>query len=392
MAHYYPEDQSQENLKKVRHNNVCAICGRQVAVYLDVKTKRKYIACSGQVHEGIVRVYKPPVEDYQSKLRRAYELEKEVMIPTETNALIAQGIPMTGLITKDQATIILKTVWKDAPEIEVYKAAMLCQDFGLHPLMKHVYLVKYDRYSGKGNERRKVGEDWVTILGIGATRLIMSRLGSFGYTDDTPRMMSEEEQLKIFGKVDNENIVAITKLRTKDGLEANGYGKYPKAGGYLIGEDKGNTRENMAFIRSERNGFGRLFPDANMPKPDVEVVDEQYLETPSGLVKAATGEIQEEVVEGEVKELPDDAPPVVQDEKPEEEPPTSNINLDWLKESLETLQKSGSKAYSEESMLGYMRMTFKGIEGDTIIEIAGKLDKGGAKHLADVIQDALNKL
>ncbi len=315
MVHFYPEDQSKENLKKICRANVCAECGRQVAIYLDLDAHKVYVACSGRLHQGITREYKPPVEDYQTNIRRELEMvEEKVMTHKETNALVAQGIPMTGLITKDQATAILQTVWKKAPEIEVYKAAMLCQDFGLHPLMKHVYLIPYNE--GKSNET------WATVLGIGATRLIMSRLGSFGYTDDTPRMMSEEEQIKIFGKVDEKNIVAITRLRTKDGLEAPGYGRYPKTGGYLMGEDKGNTRENMAFIRSERNAFGRLFPDANLPSKDIEVVDEQYIPTASGLVEAATGEIKEEnVAEGEFREVADEIPQPspAAEEKPEAE-------------------------------------------------------------------------
>ena len=53
--HYYPEDQSRENLERVRRTNVCSVCGRQLNIYLDMKTKQKYLACSGGVHEGIAR-------------------------------------------------------------------------------------------------------------------------------------------------------------------------------------------------------------------------------------------------------------------------------------------------------------------------------------------------
>ena len=342
--HYYPEDQSSKNIQKIRWGNVCAECGRQLAAYLG-EDKRIFLACSSQIHEGITREYKAPANDYQSNIRREMKLAKEeVMTTKETNALVAQGIPMTGLITKDQATAILQTVWKDAPEIEVYKAAMLCQDFGLHPLMKHVYLIPYNK--GKPNET------WATVLGIGATRLIMSRLGSFGYTDDTPRIMSEEEQMRIFGKIDKDNIVAITKLKTKGGLEASGYGKYPKTGGTIIGEDKGNSRENLAFIRSERNGFGRLFPDANMPKAEIEVVDEQYLETPSGLVETATGVIKEEIIEGEVVEAgqaADEIPKPVEEEvaelagkvKEKLEKDESKVTEEEVKELKELMEKLG---------------------------------------------------
>ena len=343
---YFPEDQSKENLSKIRRESVCAECGRQLSEYLDRKAHKVYIACSGQIHEGITREYKPPVEDYQSKIRREHEMVEEgVTTAKETNALVAQGIPMTGIITKDQATAILQTVWKDAPPLEVYKAAMLCQDFGLHPLMKHVYLIPYNK--GKPNAT------WATVLGIGATRLIMSRLGSFGYTDDTPRIMSEEEQVRIFGKVDNQNIVAITKLRTKDGLTANGYGKYPKTGGSMIGEDKGNSRENQAFIRSERNAFGRLFPDANMPKAEIEVVDEQYLPTPSGLVETATGvkeEGEQEPIEAKFREFyPESKEPEPEATEQSEKPVADPTDV-------ELLISAANKLHWD--ILSYMRETY----------------------------------
>ena len=284
---------SEKERDKIRAKYQCPECGEWVNYWVQsgspTTVKRIYLAChqhDSNKHEGVAKEFTPPNENLITARRETMSQEE---IGT-SQALVARGIPLTGVINKDQATTILNTIWKGAPPVEVYKAAMLCQDYGLHPLMKHVYLVKY-----KGKE----GDNWATVLGIGATRLMMSRMGSFSYTDDTPRIMSDEEQVRIFGKVDKANIVAITRLKTKDGLEAQGYGKYPATGGYLMGEDKGNSRENMAFIRSERNAFGRLFPDAKMPS--VEVVDEQYMETPSGTVDKETGEI----VEGEFSESPD---------------------------------------------------------------------------------------
>ena len=226
----------------------------------------------------------------------------------EHRELALKGIPLTGLLSQEQATTVLRTIWKGAPDEEVYKAARLCQDFGLHPLMKHVYLIEY-----KGQK----GSTWTTVLGIGATRLMMSRQGTFSYTDDTPRVMSEEEQKRIFGKVDTTNVMAITKLRTKDGLEAQGYGRYPKAD-KPMGVEKGNSVENMAFIRSERNAFGRLYPDVRMPT-GVDVVDEQYMSAVQvERVDTETGEILNEQSASE-------APLPTSPQKPAEAPssPTS---------------------------------------------------------------------
>lgn len=313
--------------------------------------------------------------------------EQEV---STSQALVAKGLPLSGIINRQQATAILNTIWKGAPELEVYKAAMLCQDYGLHPLMKHVYLIKYDRYKKqKDGSKLKVGEDWATVLGIGATRLITARQGTFSYVDDTPRIMSEAEQIKIFGKVDTANIVAITKLRTKDGLEASGYGKYPKAGGYLIGEDKGNSRENLAFIRSERNAFGRLFPDAALPK-DVDVVDEQYMETPSGKVAVATGEIVEgEIVEEEQPEPPSEPPEqVLHPEEVVTKVDVLNDTVTQLKADLKTLAGKELTAWASTNVLSYLN-TCSGKEHKKISEAFNDLSDNQKQEFLTKVKETL---
>jgi len=294
--HYYPDDQSKGSLDRIRRGNVCLVCGRQLSVYWDLVKKQSYIACSGQVHEGIAKEYKPPVEDYQSSIRRDMELEKEVGTQV---AKRLETLPKQGQLTQPEAMHILSLVYPEAPEDEIIRCAILCRDFGLHPLMKEVYIIGFKKWN---KEHTKVlGESWVTVLGINATRKLMSQRGTYSYIDDTPRLMTEEEQKRIFGEGDRDNIVAITKLRTKDGLEAPGYGRWPKEK-QPQGTDKGNTKANMAFIRSERNAFGRLSPDA-LP-PGLEVIDEAYVEG-VGQVDRATGEIVEvEATVLEEKEVP----------------------------------------------------------------------------------------
>ena len=306
QARYYlPEGLSQKELKDLRLRNICAECGDTLAFWRDKLGEPEFLACHRHrinKHEGIARQFTPP-DERETLARRETDMESVA----QHRELAVKGVPLTGLLTQEQATKILKTIWKGAPETEVYKAALICKDFGLHPLMKHVYLLKYKLKDGS--------ESWVTVLGIGATRLMMSRQGSFSYTDDTPRIMSEAEQIRIFGKVDAANVVAITKLRTKDGLEAQGYGRYP-SNGSPMGIDKGNSVENMAFIRAERNAFGRLFPDAKLPS--VEVVDEQYMPpVQADRVDTETGEIVDsapnenenaEPIRGRIIDSPVEAP------------------------------------------------------------------------------------
>ncbi len=426
---YYPDDQSKKNLERIRHKNVCSRCGGAVWVYLNLKTKQNYIACTNFTHEGLVNEYIQPREDNESNIRREMELTQQVG-PEASTAV--SHIPKQGQLTKAQAMHILKLVYPNCPEEEIVRCAILCRDFGLHPLMKEVYLIPFKGKDGN--------ETYVTVLGINATRKLMALRGSYSYFDDTPRLMTPEEQKRVFGEVDSVNIVAITKLRTKDGLEAPGYGRWPKDKSPQ-GMDKGNTKANMAFIRSERNAFGRLSPDA-LP-PNIEVIDEAYVDVPEiGKVEKSTGEIIEStatVVEepldtgeethwceehncafelkkgkwgdfyshktdgGWCKEkkakaeetTPSDSEPEPTPEATESKSETiddkgNGIDMVWLKDSLKTLEDKEPEAWSESTLLLFMMLTYK-VEAPTVLEAAAKLDKGEATHFVNKVQETLAK-
>lgn len=214
-------------------------------------------------------------------------MEEQVGKEKATTLMKYEGVVS---LTKAEAKEILLTIWPEAPEIEVLKAAMICAQYGLNPLMKHVFLIPFKRRQ-KG---MVVGEDYATVLGIKATRLIAHRCGDFSYLDDTPRVMTEEEQKRIFGDVDNFKLWAITKLKDSKGNEAPGYGCWPK-GEDPYGTDKGNTKANMAMIRSERNALDRLFA-GEMPQ-GVEVIDEEYA-TETSLISPPEG-VEKQKQEGE---------------------------------------------------------------------------------------------
>jgi len=175
-----------------------------------------------------------------------------------------------SVLTKEQAREIFRTIWPKAPDEEVAKAAMLCAAYRLNPLMKQVFLIPFvDKKTGQTN--------WTTVLGINATRTLARRGGSYGYVDG-PRVMTKEEQEKVFGYVNDTHIVTITKVRDREGMEAVGYGHWPK-NEEPYGKEKGNTKENMAFLRSERQALQRLRP-AEMPVEEVEVLPEEFTEIP----------------------------------------------------------------------------------------------------------------
>ncbi len=173
-------------------------------------------------------------------------------------------------LTTEQARDIVNTIWPSAEKAspaEVYKAVQICVQYGLNPLMRHVYLIPFW-------DKEKRVSTYVTVLGIGANRLIASRKHAYSYIYDTPRLMSDDEQVKAFGEIDANLMRAVTILKdAKTGASARGYGSWkrdvdPK------GIDKGNSKANMAMIRSERQALDRLYP-ADLPC-NVEVIDEQY--------------------------------------------------------------------------------------------------------------------
>ena len=290
---YYLEKDDRELIKKLRLTNVCAVCSGKLEALYDLIKHSLYLQCHDHPeHEGIAKPYHEPRE--LNILTRRENMKKQFGKETST-AIEQRRLPTTGALTQSQAMHILKLVYPEVPDDQIIRTAILCKDFGLHPLLKEIYIIPF----GKDEKRT-----WSTVLGISATRKIMARYGSFSYVDNTPRVMTEKEQKTIFGEVQTDRILAITKLMTKDGLEAQGYGHYLlKDTPYGI--DKGNTKANMAFIRSERQAFSRLCPDA-IPQ-EVEVIDEAYVDVPDiNKVEKITGEI----FEAKVTELepPQEAP------------------------------------------------------------------------------------
>lgn len=369
--HYYPEDTSADNLRKLIRDNVCQECGRLVCAYLDVETHKTYIACSGGRHEGITREYQPPIEDYESNIRREIKLEQEQGRATST---ALANIPKQGQLTEVQATKVLSLVYPKATPDEIARCAIFCRDFGLHPLANEVYLIKY-------------GDKNMMVVGIPANRKIAHLLkGEFSYLDDSPRAATEEEIIKQFGPDSDEakaNVISITKLQGVSGNLAIGFGLYKKSEAPK-GIDKGNTKRNMANIRSERQAMDRL---PGRPLPKYEVIDATYAEIPDvGKVRISTGEI----IEGEATEIPPgttpeptESVPTPADGEGRAEPPTdSPIDLDWLKESAKAIK------WSEKTLTSWIAAKFK-CTGGLLEEVVAELSPEQCKDLAKQMQDRL---
>lgn len=269
-------------------------------------------------HKGIAR--EAGLSPYDIPGFNLFNLDKgrkkrmEEQIGKEKTQALAKYAGVASL-TKRASMEILDTLWPNAPKSEKTKAALICVSYGLNPLMNHVFLIPFNK--GKPNET------WATVMGIRATRLLAKRNHNYGYIDNTPRIMTDKEQKTRFGEVDEENICVITILKDMDSDgEAPGYGTWPKAD-RPYGTEKGNSKFNMASIRSERHALERLYP-GEMPQ-GIEIGDERFIEGEYTVVDKGTGEITETPnpeasKEGELSVASENsqstAEPPVKDERP----------------------------------------------------------------------------
>lgn len=361
---YYPEDQSSDNLKAITQTNICQVCNERLDMFIDPESHKVFIACKDYLrtkHEGIGRAYKPSLieeTNYEGGIRRMVQVEQEH--GPEKARVLAKYQATTSLTQKD-AMEIMETIWPKAPLTDKKAAAILCSSYNLNPLMNHVFLIKFN----KRKDGKIVGEEWVRVLGIKAKRLISSRQGAIMYLDMSPRIMTEQEQITVWGKVDDNNVCFITHLKdAQSGAEAYGFGKWPK-NEEPYGTDKGNSKENMAGIRSESQGLDRLRP-GEMPI-GVAVMDEQYLD------KEGTKQQYEVTIEKE-PELGDTPPEAL-----------SGIDMDWLNETLKEMK------WTEETTKSFLAKYKVSTEG-TLVEVIARLNREQAEDFTKTLQTKVGGL
>ena len=291
MSIYENEETSREKLLALRSSSYCKECGGMLSVFFDFDKHKAYLACNtDQSHEGIARearLFEPNIETGRERMEKEIGTEK-------TRALSKYVVPGT-VMTTTVATQIVETLWGDAPAIEKLKAIMICQQYNLNPLMKHIYMVGYRRRDDEGrfikDENGKNILDWTIMQGIQSTRLLAHRKHKFTYVDMSPRRASQSEIDKILDDTaDSDRIYGFCHIKDlATGAEAFGLRGCLKKE-KVKGVEKGNSPLNIAMIRSERQAIERLYP-GEMPET-VEIVDERYLDTGTG-----------EVIKGEVSEL-----------------------------------------------------------------------------------------
>jgi hypothetical protein len=121
--------------------------------------------------------------------------------------------------------------------------------------------------------------------------------------DDSPRAMTNDEQMKINGEVDDSRYWQICILKNQYGDTFTGIGSWVKSS-KVKGAEKGNSGPHMAGIRAERQAIDKMCPE--LLPPNVKVVDETYEELPK--VKVTEVKPVTTVIEGTIAEPADEIP------------------------------------------------------------------------------------
>lgn len=279
MPLYESTELNFEQMVKRAKRDMCS-CGGNLTVAWSAEANRYCLRCANNIdHWEFVRPHKTnnydlPGYNMPGVIKRKVKnmMQKYGEERTKAMVRVAGGNPIATLTQKGASEMLgilyPKATQSNSGKAAIVKAALVCRDYGLNPAMDHLFLIEF---SGT----------WAVVRGIKASRLICGREKSYGYVDDSPRVMTPDEQMRIYGEVDEKSIVTICKLKDKDGNTFAGYGKWPK-GTKPYGTEKGNSMFNMSAIRAERQALDKLNPGA-MPA-DVDVVDERFIETPSKVV------------------------------------------------------------------------------------------------------------
>jgi hypothetical protein len=398
-----------------------------LAEYLNVETGETYMACShNENHQGTAREYRPPIGFSIDKTRK--ELEKS-MTEQKANQLIKYA-GQTNL-SEVQAKEIITTMFpkaEGASPMEVWKALKLCTQYGLNPIMKHLFLIPF-----WNNKDKK--HDYVCVQGISSNRLIAARKHNWSFLDDTPRMATAQEAKKHYGDLydgDNKYYFIAKGRDVTTNSEKEGWAEWSKfttdkdgnpVKNEPYGTEKGNSITNMGCIRAERNFLDKMYP-ADMPNLNVPVVDERYVEGQFSVVdeKLVEKSTEGEAGTGTVATLGTDAPPPKL--SPEEEMlqkakeqlaaaeeavakmkekasatvtassegdktstsgplPKSIIDIDWVKETLKQIK------WSEITFLSWIpsQPKLKGVDNTgKLEEVLSRLNKEQAEFVAKDLQ------
>lgn len=264
-----------EALYQTAAQSECARCHRQMGVRLE--GGQPVVRCqTDPTHEGYRKLrsltrlakegaYIPWVSEHMERRKETAmieELQEHGLAAEESRALAIYGERVP--ISQAAATRIIDLFYPNAPLSAKAEAAILAAQYNLNPLpsRREMYIVGFK-------------DESAVVLGIASHRILARRKALWSYVDipDCPtspfRPMGRDE-IEAIGE-DYDGKVWATVTLDVGNKRYSGIGNYSRTG-RLIGEDKGNTRWDMACKRAEAKALSRIVPPEELPAPVIEGV------------------------------------------------------------------------------------------------------------------------
>lgn len=310
-----PESERKE-AEAMTYSHRCAVCqsGITLAWGGAFGIDSHILRCSQDVnHEGFEKPYRPRLAELGLPWIKASKKEVERMTQEHGGEVGAKLAPYMGstALTKKQATFLVQTMWSKAPQEMKNQAIALCVMEQLNPLMKHVYIL------GPFKNKKTGAEDWALHVGRQAVRLMAGRRCDFGYIEE--RALTKQEIIDITGEdTYKEKLWVRVIVRDEKDMRFTGLGFVWRTDD-IMGEEKGNSRFNMAAGRAERIALSKCTEGrSRVALPDLPVIDESFLPDIGQVEQAVARELLPvdrdtgEIKDVEAKAVEPETPQVVQ--------------------------------------------------------------------------------
>ena len=401
-----------EEMKQIVATQVCAQCGGELTIHSNVDTGKLEVWCPYHPdHHGYVER-----ETYTQALRRGEEVHPAIRDKIERKMILPGGQPV------EVALSMIQTRFPRADMDEPSAALFLwdCVRLDLDPLLGEIFPATFKTKAKDGTEKKVVqpiiSEDgWLSLAarscakdwaGPPRTMRLEEHLQMQDAYKEKPYTEVKEiaKEIKADLCKDPEAYVWVAIGHRKDEDDTITYGWYKKSEEGVVAK---NLPGNQARVRAIKRWVRETFPEAKAKMKEM---------TATWMDRAGDVRDIQKVIEAEYHIVTEEPPPQLKGDKKvgekageaaprkaraqatkaetaptEEKPPEGviegerfTINLDWLKESQETLK------WSEDTMLTFIISQYK-VSGTSITGALSKLTREQAEDFTRQINKRLEK-
>ncbi len=392
-----------EEMKNIVATQVCAQCGGELTIHSNVDTGKLEVWCPNHPeHHGYVER-----ETYTQEFRRGKEVYPAIRDNIERKMILPGGQPL-GV-----ALAMIQTRFPRADMDEPSAALFLwdCVRLDLDPLLGEIYPVSFKVTAKDGTKKIVVqpliSEDgWLSLAARSCAEAwagppTTMRLEEYLQTQDAYKEKPYTEVKEIAKEIkadlckDPEAYVWVAVGHRKDQDDVATYGWYKAS------ESKKTTREgkeyeistpardlpgNQARVRAIKRWVREVFPEAKAKMKEM---------TSTWMERAGDVRDIQNVIEAEYHIVTEEPPPQLKGDKNigEKVGPKQadevvgegfSINIQWLKESRETLK------WSEDTMLTFIISQYK-VSGTSVTGALNKLTREQAEDFVNQINTRLEK-